>query len=424
MYHLNNLNHLNWQNPSVKIAILGYGAWGLALAYRYARVENYNVIVWGRDAAKIAQHQSDFKNKNLPFYINFTNQIADISGADIIIIATPSHAFEMVSDMLLSILFLNTAKAPALLIACKGLVKNLNFENLNLKNTDFKNINVKNLSIQFLHKALEEKIQKFKNLQNLQNLQNIKNIKDFKKLPYVGVLTGPSFAKEFAQGLPCALTLSYDVNQFKNLQIKNLQVENINQNSETIAAFETIQKILHQSGVRIYLSDDPIGCQVGGAYKNVIALASGIAHGLGLGLNAQAALITRGLSEMTRLGVLLGAQAQTLSGLAGLGDLILTATGNLSRNRLMGELLAQNYSKDEALAKVGQVVESVYATELFHDIQQDLNNINNLNNINLDLPISLPISLPILENVYAVLFEGLSAQNALKNLLQRQARYE
>src|SRR5205807_6719363 len=120
---------------------------------------------------------------------------------------------------------------------------------------------------------------------------------------------------------------------------------------------------LHGDSLRIYTSDDPVGVEVGGAVKNVLAIATGIADGMQLGLNARAALITRGLAEMTRLGVALGAQADTFMGLSGLGDLVLTATGDLSRNRKVGLLLAQGLSLDGILEKLGHVAEGVHCAE-------------------------------------------------------------
>jgi glycerol-3-phosphate dehydrogenase (NAD(P)+) len=133
-------------------------------------------------------------------------------------------------------------------------------------------------------------------------------------LIHYGVLSGPSFAREVALGLPCALTLA---SKFPSL-------------------IEIAQPLFHQKSMRIYATDDVTGVELGGAIKNVLAIATGIADGLNLGLNARAALVTRGLSEMSRLGTAMGAKLETFLGLAGLGDLILTATGDLSRNRKVG----------------------------------------------------------------------------------------
>ncbi|MES2936186.1 MAG: NAD(P)H-dependent glycerol-3-phosphate dehydrogenase [Pseudomonadota bacterium] len=151
-------------------------------------------------------------------------------------------------------------------------------------------------------------------------------------------LSGPSFAQEVAQGLPTALVAAS-----RSAPVRELLV----------AAF-------HGSSMRIYANDDLVGVEVGGAVKNVLAIATGLCDGLGLGLNARAALITRGLAEMTRLGVALGARAETFTGLSGLGDLVLTATGDLSRNRRVGLLLAEGRSPDEAVESLGHVAEGVH----------------------------------------------------------------
>jgi glycerol-3-phosphate dehydrogenase (NAD(P)+) len=154
-----------------------------------------------------------------------------------------------------------------------------------------------------------------------------------------GVLSGPSFALEVARGLPTALVASS---------------EHGNVRDALVAAF-------HGPTLRVYANDDIVGVEVGGAVKNVLAIATGLCDGLGLGMNARAALITRGLAEMTRLGVALGAKAETFMGLSGLGDLVLTATGDLSRNRKVGQLLAQGKNLQQAVDSLGHVAEGVYS---------------------------------------------------------------
>lgn len=153
-----------------------------------------------------------------------------------------------------------------------------------------------------------------------------------------GVLSGPSFALEVARGQPTALVAASEHAEVRDA---------------LVAAF-------HGASLRIYASDDIVGVEVGGAVKNVLAIATGLCDGLQLGLNARAALITRGLAEMTRLGVALGARAETFTGLSGLGDLVLTATGDLSRNRKVGLLLAQGKTLTEAVKSLGHVAEGVY----------------------------------------------------------------
>lgn len=153
-----------------------------------------------------------------------------------------------------------------------------------------------------------------------------------------GVLSGPSFAQEVAQGRPTALVAASLHTQLRDA---------------LVAAF-------HGPTLRVYANDDIVGVEVGGAVKNVLAIATGLADGLALGLNARAALITRGLAEMTRFGVALGARADTFMGLSGLGDLVLTATGDLSRNRKVGLLLAQGRTLAQAVDSLGHVAEGVY----------------------------------------------------------------
>ena len=154
-----------------------------------------------------------------------------------------------------------------------------------------------------------------------------------------GVLSGPSFAQEVARGQPTAVVAA----------------------SEHAAVRDALVSAFHGSTLRVYANDDVAGVEVGGAVKNVLAIATGIADGMELGLNARAALITRGLAEMTRLGLALGARADTFMGLSGLGDLVLTATGDLSRNRKVGQLLAQGLSLQQAVDSLGHVAEGVYS---------------------------------------------------------------
>lgn len=154
-----------------------------------------------------------------------------------------------------------------------------------------------------------------------------------------GVLSGPSFAQEVARAQPTAIVAA----------------------SEHAAVREALVQAFHGNTLRVYANDDVAGVEVGGAVKNVLAIATGLCDGLGLGLNARAALITRGLAEMTRLGIALGARTETFMGLSGLGDLVLTATGDLSRNRQVGRLLAEGRSLAQAVESLGHVAEGVYS---------------------------------------------------------------
>ena len=201
----------------------------------------------------------------------------------------------------------------------------------------------------------------------------------------LSVLSGPTFAREVAQGLPTAITVA----------------------STDLAHARRLADWVRSDHFRVYTSDDLVGVQVGGAAKNVMAIAAGISDGLGFGANARAALITRGLSEITRLGLALGGRAETFMGLAGLGDLVLTCTDDQSRNRRLGLALAPGQSVDQARVAIGQEVEGVgTAREVYRKAQ------------------ALGIDMPITEQTWRVLYQGLSPREAVHNLLSRQPRAE
>lgn len=202
---------------------------------------------------------------------------------------------------------------------------------------------------------------------------------------HVGVLSGPSFAQEVAAGLPTALVAASVDAQLVEM---------------AVAAF-------HDQALRVYTSDDLVGVEVGGAVKNVLAVATGVADGLQLGANARAALITRGLAEMARMGVALGARAETFMGLAGLGDLVLTATGDLSRNRRVGLMLAQGLALPDILAQLGHVAEGVRCAPAV-----------------CTRAASLGVEMPVIAAVDAVLAGRLTARAAVEALLARGARPE
>jgi glycerol-3-phosphate dehydrogenase (NAD(P)+) len=202
---------------------------------------------------------------------------------------------------------------------------------------------------------------------------------------HVGVLSGPSFAIEVARGQPTALVAAS---------------ADASVRAAAVAAF-------HHAGLRIYTSADPVGVEVGGAVKNVLAIATGIADGMGLGLNARAALITRGLAEMTRLGVALGADARTFMGLSGLGDLVLTATGDLSRNRTVGVELARGKALVDILADLGHVAEGVRSAPMV-----------------LARAAASGVEMPLVAAVADVLAGTIGPEDALEQLMRREARPE
>lgn len=200
-----------------------------------------------------------------------------------------------------------------------------------------------------------------------------------------GTLSGPSFAMEVARGLPCALTLA--ANDF--------------------AFARSMAAKLNGPALRIYSSDDLIGVELGGALKNVMAIAAGMCDGMRLGMNARAALITRGLAEMVRLGVAIGGKAETFMGLTGLGDLVLTATGDLSRNRMVGVKLAEGKALANILSEIGHVAEGVNSAATA-----------------LALAKARQIDMPITAAVNAVLFDNANPRETVKQLLSREAGTE
>jgi len=199
------------------------------------------------------------------------------------------------------------------------------------------------------------------------------------------VLSGPTFAKEVGEGLPTAMTIASNNAEF----------------GQSLAA------AISGDNFRAYTSDDFIGVEVGGAIKNVLAIAAGMCDGLGFGANARVALITRGLVELTRLGVALGAEQKTMMGLAGMGDLVLTCTDNLSRNRRMGLALASGKTIEEAQTEIQQVVEGILAAQAVKEVAEKLG-----------------IEMPICHQVYRILYEGASPREAVGALMGRELKSE
>src|ERR1700743_2564766 len=282
------------------LSVLGAGSWGTALACLLAR-HNVQTTLWGRDAGAIASMTQSRRNARylsdleLPASLALTGDLeAAVSSASVLLIVTPSHAF---AELLRNI-------APRLKTGTGVSWATKGFDPA---------------SGRFLHELVAEK---------------------FPESP-AAIVTGPSFAREVAQGLPTAVTV----------------------HSHSDAFAKQMANLLHSTRFRAYTGSDMIGAELGGAMKNVLALATGVADGMHLGLNARAGMITRGLNEMLRLGAAIGARAETLMGLAGLGDLVLTCTGDLSRNRRLGLALGRGVSLDDAVREIGQVVESVVTAD-------------------------------------------------------------
>lgn len=286
----------------MRLAVLGAGAWGSAVAKVAAA--QHDVCIWVRDAQQAAQIQrTRINTRYLPDVdlgpaLNISADLSTaIAGAQLVIVATPTNALRATAQALVQ----HACQAP-LLWLCKGFEPHAQQGAL------------------LAHEVLEQ-------------VYGTAFVKE-----HAGALSGPSFAQEVAQGLPAALTVA-----------------------GSKAFCELVTEALHQGPLRIYSSQDVVGVEVGGAVKNVLAIATGVADALALGQNARAALITRGLAEITRLGLALGAQASTFMGLAGVGDLILTCTGALSRNRQVGLLLGQGVTLAQALAQLGHVAEGVHS---------------------------------------------------------------
>lgn len=199
------------------------------------------------------------------------------------------------------------------------------------------------------------------------------------------VLSGPSFAREVVAGLPTAVTVA----------------------SKSIVCAETVQHVFATPEFRVYTNEDVVGVELGGSVKNVIAIAAGVIDGLGLGLNTRAALITRGMTEMRRLGLAMGARASTFGGLAGLGDLVLTCTGDLSRNHTLGKKIGQGMKLQEVLGEMRMVAEGVKTARSLYNLSNELN-----------------VEMPISQSVYSILHQDLDPKIALHQLMTRDLKHE
>lgn len=331
--------------PPLSIAVLGAGSWGTALAALLAR-HGHPTVLWGRNEAQVRSIDLEHENRRylpgvaLPASLRASTSLASsVASADLVLVVTPSHAF---NETLRALAPHRRARA-GVAWATKGFEPG---------------------SGRFLHEVAAEILGD--------------------DVP-LAVVTGPSFAREVAQGLPTALTVHSDDEAFA----------------------QQVAEALHGPTFRAYTGNDMLGAELGGAMKNVLAVATGIADGMDLGLNARAGLITRGLNEMLRLNAVLGGRAETLMGLAGLGDLVLTSTGDLSRNRRLGLALGRGQSLREAVAEIGQVVESV-------DTVDEVMRLANRHGI--ELPISMLVQ--------RVLHEEITPAEGLKIILSREQKPE
>ncbi|NJK90133.1 MAG: NAD(P)-dependent glycerol-3-phosphate dehydrogenase [Myxococcales bacterium] len=328
-------------------AVIGGGAWGTALALQRAGHGDL-VRVWAYEASVVEDINSLRENRtflpgvSLPENLTATGSLPEaLSAADLVFIVCPSH----VMRPLMRDAAAHVPPGVPLISAAKG---------------------IENETLMVMSEVLEDVLPRALH-------------------PMLTFLSGPSFAKEVAHGMPTAVCVAA--------------------RDEDVAV--RVQETISTSTFRVYTSNDVIGVELGGALKNVLAIAAGAADGLGFGMNTSAALITRGLAEMSRLALKRGANPMTLAGLAGMGDLVLTCNGSLSRNRLVGQKLGQGLSLDQIVSEMRQVAEGVKTAKAAHLLAQREG-----------------VELPICTAVYRMLYEGLSPRAAVSELMSRSLKKE
>jgi glycerol-3-phosphate dehydrogenase (NAD(P)+) len=325
--------------------VLGAGSWGTALAIAIAR-NGHPVLLWGRDASHLAAMRESRSNERY---------LPGIVLPDSLMIADSfEQAVSMAKHILVSvpsIAFKDT------LLAIKPILKD-------------------GTPLSWATKGLTPDTGEFL-------FDTARDV--LGESHPLAVITGPSFAAEVAKGLPTAITVASADDDFK----------------------QALASVLHSPSLRAYTTDDVLGAQIGGTVKNVLAISAGIADGLGYGANARAALITRGMAEILRLAASLGARPETMIGLSGIGDLILTCTDNQSRNRQLGLAIGRGLTVEQAVAEVGKTVEGMYAArEVLKRAQQ------------------AHIEMPIVEQVCKILFEGYDPRTSVQELLCREQKAE
>lgn len=327
----------------LRIAVFGAGAWGTALAQAFA--EAHEVVLWGRDAVHIDATRSAGENSRYLPGIRLNPALA--LTADPAVAAAGADLHLVVTPLAgLRDTLRNLHRlqpGTPMIWACKGLEAQTGL---------------------LPHEIVAEEL-------------GVSS--------QSGVLTGPSFAAEVARGLPAAITLAAGDGDFARHWVR----------------------ALHRPRLRLYANSDLVGCEIGGAVKNVMAIAAGVSDGMGFGLNARAALITRGLAEIARLAQAMGGQPETLMGLAGMGDLILTCTGDLSRNRRVGLALAAGNTLADILRDLGHVAEGVSTAREVVGLARRHG-----------------VEMPICEAVNALLHDGLAARDVVERLLARDPRHE
>jgi glycerol-3-phosphate dehydrogenase (NAD(P)+) len=333
------------------IAVIGAGAWGTALSIALARQNRHNVSLWAHEQEvrdSIAQrgvNEMFLPNQAIPLSVQVSNNFEEVlRGVEIVVSVMPSHHTRRVFQSMAPHLTRDTLFVSA----TKG---------------------VENDSLLRMSEVIRQVLAEH-------------GIND----PRIGALSGPSFAKEVAYGDPTAITVG----------------------SKDTDLAATVQREFSDHTFRIYTNYDIVGVELGGAIKNVIAIAAGVCDGLGLGFNTIAALITRGLAEIARLAVACGARQETLAGLAGMGDLVLTCTGGLSRNRTVGVELGKGRKLDDIIAGMhGMVAEGVLTTNAAVGLAKKMN-----------------VEMPISEQMYAILHQGKSPRDAIRELMTRRGTSE
>jgi glycerol-3-phosphate dehydrogenase (NAD(P)+) len=330
-----------------RIAVIGAGAWGTALAAHAARLD-HEVTLWAREPDVVTDVNDRHENRLflegvvLPSSLRATADAKEaLAGSDIVLLVPPSAFLRRVTEGIAT----DVPKDARIVIATKGMETDSQKLMLDVVAESLPTVPARSLV----------------------------------------VLSGPSFAREVGNGLPTDVVVA---------------------SKDEHAALD-VQAAFHTPFFRVYTSTDPIGVEVGGAMKNVLAVAAGACEGLGLGTNARAALITRGLSEMARLGVALGGDPLTFMGLSGVGDLILTATGALSRNRALGAKIAEGVDAAEYVASQRTVAEGYLTAKAAWQVAQ-----------------RLKVDVPITEQVYHVLHEGRPLLDAMKQLMTRTSKSE
>ena len=329
-----------------KIAVIGSGGWGIALAI-LLNTNGHKITIWSYDKKEveelkeIRENKTKLPNIKIPEEIFITHNLEEaIKDKNIVILAVPSSAIRKISSNIKDLI----NDEQIILNVSKGLEEH---------------------TLNTMTDIIEEEIQK----------SNVK----------VAVLSGPSHAEEVGRGIPTTCVVS----------------------SHDKKTVEYLQNIFMNQNFRVYTSQDMRGIEIGGALKNVIALAAGIADGLGYGDNTKAALITRGIKEISILGVAMGGDLSTFYGLTGLGDLIVTCASLHSRNRKAGILLGKGYKLEDAIKEVNMVVEGVYSAKAAYEAAKKYN-----------------VEMPIIEQIYEVLFENKNAKEAVNELMLRDKKIE